>query len=260
MSHISNTEKYFDEFCIDYRNQFYKKKDDFRSFILKSRKNYILDLTDTSDKKILDVGCGSGELALGLAKRGNHVFGIDISSKMLELCRQLLEKNNLSHRAFFQTMEAGSLVFPDECFDIIICSGVVQYIDDEDTFFNEIRRILMPDGFLILTVPNLLNISALCYESYKVLKHFIPKRKQKPNNNLQINLSSQSDIKNSKYNYWLLKKRLEKSGLVTQSTITHGYNFPFTSKTFLNTTHEKSLNHTFLKHFATNYILKLSKK
>ena len=56
------------------------------------RLNYIDELTELSEKKVLDVGCGGGILSEGMASKGAHVTGIDLGEKALKVAKlHLLE-------------------------------------------------------------------------------------------------------------------------------------------------------------------------
>ena len=65
--------------------------------------------------KVLDVGCGTGNQSIKLARKGVYVTGIDVSTKMLEIAKQKARDEGLS--IDFRLMDAEQLEFEDETFD-----------------------------------------------------------------------------------------------------------------------------------------------
>ncbi len=97
--------------------------------------------------KILDVGCAYG-FFLNLARnRGWEVFGVDISEHAAEVARQLYGLN-----IFIGTLEESN--FPDSFFDVVTLWTVLEHIPDPLSTLIEIRRILKPDGLLVIEIPN----------------------------------------------------------------------------------------------------------
>ncbi len=86
---------------------------------------------------ILDVGCGTGNQSIKLAKLGCKVTGIDISEKMLD--QAIHKKEGLSIE--FIQMEANSLNFPDNYFDAIISVTAFEFIKNINQAFVEMLRV-----------------------------------------------------------------------------------------------------------------------
>jgi SAM-dependent methyltransferase len=103
---------------------------------------------DVAGRRILDAGCGAGQLLAALRDRRAIVTGIDKSPGMLRLARRLLGDN-----ADLQVAELGSpLPFPDDTFDDITASLVLHYLQDWGPALAELRRVLQPGGRLIASV------------------------------------------------------------------------------------------------------------
>ncbi|MDD5043484.1 MAG: class I SAM-dependent methyltransferase [Patescibacteria group bacterium] len=102
-------------------------------------------LGDIKDKKILDVGAGTGRLALKLARAGAEVTALDISPEMLKILRR---KNKQ-----IKTVggDAEQLPFPDETFDIITAAFLIVHLKNPERFFDEAYRVLKNDGRLVIT-------------------------------------------------------------------------------------------------------------
>jgi ubiquinone/menaquinone biosynthesis C-methylase UbiE len=102
--------------------------------------------------KILDFGCGTGNLACHLSAGGFAVSACDISAKMIERASE----NNPGAPVDWFVLSADwrELPFASNTFDAIVASSAFEYLADVNTTFAECRRILKPGGFLIATVPN----------------------------------------------------------------------------------------------------------
>ncbi len=96
------------------------------------------------NKKILDVGIGTGLSAKPFKKHGLKVYGIDGSEKMLDICR----KKSLADEIQLCDLEKEKINFPDNYFDFIISNGVLYLISNLDNFFSESLRLLKPGGYL----------------------------------------------------------------------------------------------------------------
>jgi ubiquinone/menaquinone biosynthesis C-methylase UbiE len=99
--------------------------------------------------KVLDVACGSGEFErLILAENpSQHIVGVDISEKMIELAQQKLQSYS---NVDFQLASASALPFNDASFDTVISANSFHYFDDPNVALNEMKRLLKPNGNLII--------------------------------------------------------------------------------------------------------------
>ena len=100
-----------------------------------------------SGKKVLDVGCGSGEIGVLLIAQGNEVFGIDVSTS----CVELAIKKGIKARVCDFTKD--SLPF-DTMFDVVLAGEVIEHLYDTQYFLNNVFTWLKNDGFLVLSTPN----------------------------------------------------------------------------------------------------------
>lgn len=106
---------------------------------------------DLKPKMVLDCGCGRGFYAavLGRVSPSLSVIGIDRSLTYLFKAKTLLNNG-----AGVAKASLPSLPFPDESFDCVICSEVLEHVEDDLAAITEIARIISPGGSLIVTVPH----------------------------------------------------------------------------------------------------------
>jgi ubiquinone/menaquinone biosynthesis C-methylase UbiE len=108
-------------------------------------------LEEVKMKKVLDVGCGTGNLLNYLAKRKKQslFWGVDVEKEIIERA----EKNKFSNRETFKVTDAKKLPFEDNFFDEVYCHEVLEHVGDLDETLNEIKRILKSKGKFRITVP-----------------------------------------------------------------------------------------------------------
>ena len=99
--------------------------------------------------KILDVGCGTGELER-LILSGHpeqRIVGVDISERMLSLARK---KCSGYSTASFLGANASALPFPDQTFDLVVSASAFHYFDQPTNCLDEMRRVLIPGGSAVI--------------------------------------------------------------------------------------------------------------
>lgn len=111
----------------------------------------ILDfLKDEGPSKILEVGCGSGELSFLLADRGHNVIGIDLASEYIALAHK--RKTQGDGKCVFYAADLLGFELDKE-FDVIIAMDVLEHIKDDKAAAAKLVGLLKHGGQLILTVP-----------------------------------------------------------------------------------------------------------
>ena len=103
-------------------------------------------LPDVTGRRVLDLGCGAGQLAHHLAERGAaDVMGVDISEQMLTLARA-----NRSHPRVTYVREAiEQVAFLPGCFDLVVSSMALHYVADYRGLVERIAGWLVPGGHLV---------------------------------------------------------------------------------------------------------------
>jgi 2-polyprenyl-3-methyl-5-hydroxy-6-metoxy-1,4-benzoquinol methylase len=101
--------------------------------------------------RILDYGCGTGDhITFPLARAGYKVFGVDIHEPSILEARRRYALPNLT----FRTVDAQDLLGTGLSFDVIVCSEVLEHLDDPSELLGIFRRLIRPGGALIITTPN----------------------------------------------------------------------------------------------------------
>lgn len=102
--------------------------------------------------RVLDVGCGTGNVVLSAARRWPKAIltGLDASDGMLAVAereRASLDRS-IADRVSFVASDAAALPFPDGSFDVAMTAFVVQLVGDRPAVLREMRRVLRPGGLL----------------------------------------------------------------------------------------------------------------
>lgn len=97
-------------------------------------------------EKILDVGSSSGWLLFEISKRfpSSKCFGIDVYQKAITYGKQLYKNLSLIHA------DAHKIPFPNETFDVVICTEVLEHVVNPEKVLKEIRRVLRSNGIAVI--------------------------------------------------------------------------------------------------------------
>jgi ubiquinone/menaquinone biosynthesis C-methylase UbiE len=99
-------------------------------------------------RRVLDVGCGTGFLALRFAELGHDVTGIDLSSQMIERARRKAEQ--AGHQIDFRIGDAVAIDCADETYDVVVARHVIWTLPDPRRGVAEWLRVLRLGGRLLL--------------------------------------------------------------------------------------------------------------
>lgn len=102
-------------------------------------------LGDLKNKKVLDVGAGTGRLSLTLSKAGAQVTAVDVSEGMLKILK------NKDKKIEIIVADAESLPFEDGAFDLVVAAFLVVHLKDPSIFFDEAYRVLKDGGVLAVS-------------------------------------------------------------------------------------------------------------
>jgi SAM-dependent methyltransferase len=101
-----------------------------------------VEKAESRKPRLLDMGCGTGELAGSFIKAGYEYYGVDIEPERIRYARKTFPDGK------FHVMDASNLTYPDGYFDQILITGVLHHLSDEEVrgIVREIKRVLSPGG------------------------------------------------------------------------------------------------------------------
>ncbi len=113
---------------------------------------YAMAIDFVAGKSVLDLACGEGYGSFMLSKVASSVHGVDISAEAIDRAQSkyLSPSNNLH---FFRG-DASRLNFSDNQFDIVVSFETIEHLYTQEEMISEVRRVLKPEGILIISSPN----------------------------------------------------------------------------------------------------------
>ena len=112
----------------------------------------VVDFSKYAGKEMLEVGCGVGIEAVRFAQAGVKVTGIDLAQTSIDLAKKNFQLRSLEGN--FQVMNGEAMDFADNSFDLVYVHGVIQYTASAQKMIDELRRVVRPDGEVIMMVYN----------------------------------------------------------------------------------------------------------
>jgi len=101
---------------------------------------------------VLDYGCATGTMAIDIADKVEEVYGIDISSKMVETAERKAVEHKIANTHFAQTTIFDER-FNKESFNVILAISVLHLLKDTQGIMQRINELLKPGGFFISATP-----------------------------------------------------------------------------------------------------------
>ena len=95
--------------------------------------------------RMLDIACSTGMLLDIGRKEGWKVEGIELSQWAVDLARKRGHK--------VQTKKLEDMHFKENSFDLITMFGIIEHVPDPLAFLGEVKRIIAPDGLVVITIP-----------------------------------------------------------------------------------------------------------
>lgn len=140
----------------------YESGNPTRRWLHRSRRNWICDAIcrlGSGAERAIEFGPGSGVYLPTLARVATTVVGADIEDVYLGGLAKLQRRFPNVH------LVRGDLTrsaFPDACFDLVLCSEVIEHLHESSRALGEMRRLLRPGGLLILSTPQRFSPLELC--------------------------------------------------------------------------------------------------
>ncbi len=111
---------------------------------------YAIVLDVVKEKDVLDVACGEGYGSSLMADVARSVVGVDISEEVVQHTSATYSKANLT----FRQGSAIALDFAEASFDVVVSFETIEHLAEQAQMLAEIRRVLRPDGLLVISSPN----------------------------------------------------------------------------------------------------------
>jgi 2-polyprenyl-3-methyl-5-hydroxy-6-metoxy-1,4-benzoquinol methylase len=152
--------KHFEKAIADFDLLYVDEKGWFRKFLDKRLRydNYeryeltLQECADIRDKRVLDIGCGSGRYCVELAKlEAGCVVGIDLAQSAVDIASRLAENDGVSKVCSFVSADFRDCKF-ESPFHISLAIGVMDYVSDPPALISKMREITMEK--LIMTFPS----------------------------------------------------------------------------------------------------------
>jgi ubiquinone/menaquinone biosynthesis C-methylase UbiE len=106
--------------------------------------NYVIE------KKVLDIACGEGYGSNLLSKNAKFVYGVDIDSDTIKNAKIKYKKDNIK----FIKGSTSSIPLKDNSVDIVVSFETLEHHDEHDEMMSEIKRVLKPEGIVIISTPD----------------------------------------------------------------------------------------------------------
>lgn len=108
-----------------------------------------------SKPKALDAGCSHGVYSIMLGEAGCDVLGIDINEVEIERAKRWAKEKRLDNKIRFRVEDIQRIDAPDNAFDVVVCSEVLEHLDEPDRGAKELFRVLKPGAKAIISMPNM---------------------------------------------------------------------------------------------------------
>lgn len=131
---------------------------------------------------ILDYGCGSGDITFPMLQSGHSVTGVDIAEGMVRKATDRAEQFGFAAKASYHQLDEAVLSrISSENFDVVVCSSVLEYVEDDGSLIRMFHDILIDGGFLLVSVPDrkslFCKLDKWLYANKRFLPGFIPVEK-----------------------------------------------------------------------------------
>lgn len=114
------------------------------------RLQFVENFIPLTEQNILDVGCGGGIFAEGMAVKGAMVIGLDVESHAIEAAKAHAKQKKLAIKYTCEPIET----FKAKLFDIVTCMEMLEHVPEPELVIKHCARLLKPGGYLFLSTIN----------------------------------------------------------------------------------------------------------
>ena len=113
----------------------------------------LIDRAIPGDARVVEIGCGTGQMSLYLARADRVVIGADLTRASLRLAAEAARRFALNQVQFIET-DLHNAGLREDAFDVVYSSGVLHHTPDPSAAFRRIVRLARPGGMIVLGVYN----------------------------------------------------------------------------------------------------------
>jgi ubiquinone/menaquinone biosynthesis C-methylase UbiE len=191
-----------------------------------------LSLSNPAGLRVLEIGCGAGATAVELARRGHLVYALDPSPAMLGRTRNHAVTSGVGELVTPILGDAHRLLFPTGTFDLVLALGVLSWLEDPNAAISEMARVTRPDGHLLVTSLNSLDLARLLDPGRTPL--LAPARSAARLAAAALGRRPRDQVRPTRHLSWWARRRLRRSGLLPIRQATVGFGpFTFLGRTLL---------------------------
>lgn len=109
----------------------------------------MLDFVPTGARRILEIGCGTGEFGAAIKRRGDvEIVGVELVEASAALARRHLDQ------VITADIQSQDIDLPAQSFDCLVCNDVLEHLVDPWSVLARLRHFVKPDGWLVTSIPN----------------------------------------------------------------------------------------------------------
>ncbi len=155
--------------------------------------DYYSKFVEYDSDRILDLGSGDGVFSAPLVRKAKEIYCVDPSYVAL---KRVIMRNKSNMYPINASGE--SLPFPNNFFDYVLFIFVIEHIADPQHILNEIRRVLKPNGHLIVSTD-----SKYYYHYFRIMIELLKNRTYQPDDPTHINLMTPKELRAILEKYFL---------------------------------------------------------
>lgn len=134
----------------------YEELENVGDLVQKAQRSFFADLLNDQTPfniRVLEVGCGTGQMSNFLSVAHRNVFGTDICLNSLKLGQEFKKKNSLKRVGFYQ-MNLFKPIFKEESFPLVVCNGVLHHTSNPYAGFRSISKLVKKRGYILIGLYN----------------------------------------------------------------------------------------------------------